>query len=302
MRKRTAIILIVIIAAGAGVGIWAGVTYNVNNAFCSASAPIKIVAAENFWGSLVSQLGGSQVEVLSIVTDPNADPHEYESNTANARAFSCANLVIVNGAGYDSWALQLISAGNNPGQTVLNVQELVGQAIGANPHFWYNPAFVNETVNAMYNDLVAIDPANATYFTQQYVALNASLGPYIQKIAAIKNQYANVKVASTESIFVYLANATGLDLISPPDFMDAISEGNDPAASDVATFQNQLTSHSVQILVYNNQTVTPITTQMQNLAKSNNIPVVGISETVVPPNTQFQDWMFAELVSIQNAL
>ncbi len=132
---------------------------------------LQIVAAENFWGSLISQLGGTHVHVVSIVTDPNADPHEYESNSANAIAISDASFVIVNGAGYDTWALSLIAADNNPNQKVLNVQELIGQSIGANPHFWYSPYYVNDTVNAMYTDLLSIDPANAAYYQQQYVAL-----------------------------------------------------------------------------------------------------------------------------------
>src|SRR5208283_4026041 len=90
---------------------------------------IQVVAAENFWGSLVSQLGGTRVNVLSIVSDPNADPHEYESNSADAIAIANAQFVIVNGAGYDTWALQLISASNAPHQIVLNVQELINQSI-----------------------------------------------------------------------------------------------------------------------------------------------------------------------------
>ena len=63
------------------------------------SATINVVAAENFWGGIASQLGGSKVSVQSVVTDPNADPHEYESSTNDARAFAEANLVILNGAG-----------------------------------------------------------------------------------------------------------------------------------------------------------------------------------------------------------
>ena len=143
---------------------------------------IQVVAAENFWGSLISQLGGTRVNVLSIVTDPNADPHEYESNAANAIAIANASLVIVNGAGYDTWALQLIAASNTPHQVVLNVQELISQTIGANPHFWYSPTYVNETVKAMYQDLVSIDPSHTSYYTQQYAALNASLAVYNGRI------------------------------------------------------------------------------------------------------------------------
>src|SRR5580692_6779134 len=77
------------------------------------SAPIQVVAAENFWGSLVSQLGGSRVSVVSVVSDPNADPHEYESNANTAKIFTTASYVILNGAGYDSWADKLLSAGTH---------------------------------------------------------------------------------------------------------------------------------------------------------------------------------------------
>src|SRR5438094_10665178 len=90
-----------------------------------SSTQVQVVAAENFWGSLVSQLGGTHTQVLSIVSDPNAYPHEYESNAANARAIANANLVIVNGAGYDDWAVRLLSAINNPSQKVLNLANIL---------------------------------------------------------------------------------------------------------------------------------------------------------------------------------
>jgi zinc/manganese transport system substrate-binding protein len=240
--------------------------------------------------------------VLSIVTDPNADPHEYESNAADAIAIANARLVIVNGAGYDTWALQLISASNTPGQIVLNVQELINQTIGANPHFWYSPYYVNDTVNAMYNDLVSIDPTNTAYYTQQYSALNTSLAVYNGRIDQIEQQFGGTKVASTESIFVYLANATGLDLVSPPAFMQAVSEGNDPPAQSVVQFQNLITNGTVSVLVYNSQTITTETQSIEALAEQYGIPVVPITETVQPSTALFQNWMNSELIALQNAL
>ncbi|MFI5449110.1 MAG: metal ABC transporter solute-binding protein, Zn/Mn family [Candidatus Bathyarchaeia archaeon] len=266
------------------------------------NSPIQIVAAENFWGSLISQLGGTHVSVVSIVTDPNTDPHEYESNSANAIEIADASFVIVNGAGYDTWALSLIAADNNPNQKVLNVQELIGQSVGANPHFWYSPYYVNDTVRAMYADLLSIDPANAAYYQQQYVALNASLGVYNERISEIRHQFAGTKVASTESIFVYLANATGLDLVSPPAFMEAVAEGNDPPAQSVVQFQDLIQSGNVSVLVYNEQTVTPLTQSIKALAAQHNVPIVGVTETIQPPDVSFQVWMNGELLSLQNAL
>ena len=188
------------------------------------ASKISVVAGENFWGSLISQLGGSRTQVLSVVTDPNADPHEYESNSQDAQAMANAAFVIVNGAGYDDWALKLIAASNTPHQVVLNVADLLGKKAGDNPHFWYSPYYVNDTVKAMYLDLISIDPGDTAYFTQQYASLNASLEQYNARISEIRQQFAGTKVAATEDIFVYLANATGLNLVSPPAFMEAVAK------------------------------------------------------------------------------
>ena len=282
---------------------------NTQNAILSANpnstSKIQIVAAENFWGSLVSQLGGTHVQVLSVVSDPNADPHEYESNNADAQAIANANFVIINGAGYDDWAAKIIAASNNPNQKVLNVADLLGKKSGDNPHFWYSPVYVNETVNKMYSDLISIDPTNTAYYTQQYADLNASLGQYNSRINEIKQQFHGTHVASTESIFEYLADAAGLDLVSPPEFMEAVAEGNDPPAQSVVQFQQLLQGQgngNVTVLVYNEQTVTPLTQSIKALAAKEGIPIVGVTETIQPSDVSFQDWMNGELLSLQNAL
>ena len=308
MQKNTylvvaVLVVVILVATFTGVYLTSRPSSSTNSTTIQRStSPLQIVAAENFWGSLISQLGGIHVHVFSIVSDPNADPHEYESNSADAEAIANASFVIVNGAGYDTWALSLIAAANNPNQKVLNVQELIGQSIGANPHFWYSPYYVNDTVKAMYSDLLSLDPANSAYYQQQYTGLNASLGVYNERISEIRQLFGGTEVASTESIFAYLANATGLDLISPPAFMEAVAEGNDPSAQSVVQFQQQIQNGSVKVLVYNEQTVTPLTQSIKALAAQKQIPIVGVTETIQPPDVAFQTWMNAELLQLQNAL
>ena len=304
MRKTRYVIIATVLAALIVSGAFAGIYLSnpTTSSTTSSSGVIHVVAAENFWGSLITQLGGTRVSVTSIVSDPNADPHEYESNTANAIAIANAQFVIINGAGYDTWAQQLIAASNTPHQVVLNVQELINQTGDANPHFWYSPTYVNETAKAMYQDLVSIDPSHASYYTQQYDALKASLAVYNGRIAEIKQQFGGVKVASTEGIFVYLANATGLDLVSPPAFMEAVSEGNDPPAQSIVQFDQLITNGTVKVLVYNAQTVTPLTQSTKALASQYNIPIVPVTETIQPPDASFQVWMNAQLIILQNAL
>jgi zinc/manganese transport system substrate-binding protein len=307
MNRNIALVSAVVIILAAVGGVYAAANLSSQpSATCATSGGVfQVVAAENFWGSLVSQIGGSHVNVTSIVTDPNTDPHEYESNTADARAIASACLVIVNGAGYDTWALNEIAASNTPHQTVLNVQQLLGQPVDVNPHFWYSPYYVNTTVRAMYEDLVKIDPSDSSYYTQQYASLNSSLwNSYMKQELIIKQQFSGTPVASTESIFVYMANATGLRIVTPTAFMEAVAEGNDPAPQDIATFVNQLNggNRTVRVLVYNEQTITPLTQTLLTLAAKNEIPYVRISETIQPPNYTFQAWMQLEVGYLQDAL
>jgi len=268
----------------------------------SSGGVIQVVAAENFWGSLAAQLGGDKVHVISIVSDPNADPHEYESNASTARSFATANYVILNGAGYDSWGNKLLSASPNPSRKVLTVADLLGKKDGDNPHFWYSPTYVNKVIAQIEDDYIAIRPADRSYFQQEYRNLQISLATYQNRILSIKKQFGGTPVAATESIFQYLAEAADLSLVSPIPFIYAVAEGDDPPTSSVVTFQQQLESGQVKVLVYNEQTVTPLTESMKKLAADQSIPVIGITETIQPPDTTFQVWMNAELINLENAL
>jgi len=263
---------------------------------------IRVVAAENFWGSIATQLGGTHVSVLTIISGSNVDPHEYESTAADARAFAQANYVILNGAGYDSWAQKLLDANPVSGRKVLNVADLLGKKQGDNPHFWYSPDYVAQVIAQVTADYQSLDANDAQYFADQQTAFNGALNRYHQLIASIGQTYSGVKVGSTESIFVYLASALGLDLISPPAFMNAVSAGNDPPAASVAQFHQQIVDRQVAVLVYNVQTATLVTTNIKQLAESSGIPTIGISETIVPAGASFQDWQSAQLQALEDAL
>lgn len=263
---------------------------------------LQVVAGENFWGSIAAQLGGTHVNVQSVVSDPNADPHEYESSSDDARAFADADYVILNGAGYDAWGDKLLSASPRASRKSFIVADLLGKKDGDNPHFWYSPDDVERVIQQISADYKGLDPADAAYFDAQKTRYETALAPYRARIASIKEQFAAKPVSSTESIFAYLADALGLNLISPSDFMQAVSEGNDPPAASVAAFQDQLQNKQAVLLIYNLQTATAVTTNIKHIAEGLDIPVVGVTETIQPPDATFQDWMNAQLIAIQNGL
>jgi len=268
----------------------------------SGTGTLQVIAGENFWGSIAAQLGGSHVSVTSIVTNPNTDPHDYESSATDARAFATADYVVLNGAGYDDWGQKLLSANPSQNRKVFTVAELLNKKAGDNEHFWYNQDWVEKVADRITADYQALDTGNAGYFSQQREALRTAMKPYHDAIARIRSAHPAVAVGATESIFVYLGQALGLKLISPAEFMQAISEGNDPPAQTVAQFQDQISQRQIKVLVYNTQTSTPITENLKQLAARNGIPIVGISETVEPASASFQDWQVKQLADLEAAL
>ena len=268
----------------------------------SGSKKIQVVAAENFWGSLAQQLGGNQVDVTSIVTDPNVDPHEYETNTVSARAFAGAQYVVLNGAGYDTWGSKMVTANPNSSRRVLSVADLLGKKEGDNPHFWYSPDYVFQVVHQISQDYQTLDPTHSGYYQEQKTIVMNSLNHYLQRIVSLKQQYSGTQIAATEDIVTYLVDAVDLNLISPPEFMQAVAEGNDPSAQSVAAFTDQLSVKQPRVLIYNQQTSTAVTTTIKKQAQALGIPVVGVTETIQPAGVTFQDWMNTQLDALHTAL
>jgi zinc/manganese transport system substrate-binding protein len=264
---------------------------------------IQVVAAENFWGSLAGQLGGSHVTVRNIIDSPSADPHDYEPTAADGRAMASAQLAIVNGIGYDSWAGKLVSANPSKDRTVLTVGELVGVKDGGNPHRWYSPGNVRTVIDRITVDYRKLDPKHASFYTKQHdKVVGGNLKEYFGLVGQIKSTYAGTPVGASESIFTPLADATGLDLKTPASFLTAISEGSDPTAADKQAIDRQIAGRQIKVYVYNSQNATPDVQAQVKAAKAKGIPVATVTETLTPAGASFQQWQVAQLKALISAL
>ena len=285
LRRQVALVLAVFVLSACGL------TPQPSNV---GSGKVEVVAAENFWGSIASQVGGDRVHVMSIIVNPDTDPHDYDPTPADARLIARAGYVIVNGAGYDAWATKLLAANPVSGRKVLTVSELLGKKEGDNPHFWYSPAYVDQVIGRMASDLGTQD--GATRYR------SVGLKDYHDTLGAIKTKYAGRKVGATESIFAYVAEATMLDLVTPASYLNAISEGTDPTAADKATVERQIASKEITVFVFNSQNSTPEVQGLVAKARAKRIAVVTITETMSPAGASFQDWQAAQLKGLLNAL
>ena len=287
----------------AGAGLAAALLSGCGGISAASTGGVSVVAAENFWGSIASQIAGDRASVQSIISNPAEDPHAYEPTASDARTLATSQLAIVNGVGYDPWAPKLLAANPDSRRIVLNVGDQFGLHEGDNPHRWYDPAEVERTANAIAGDLSKLDPKNASYYSNRVRAFETTgLGRYHELITQIKSRYAGVPVGASESIFALLAPALGLDLITPPSFMKAISEGTEVGAQDTITTQDQITSHQIKEWIYNTQNAAPQIQRLNALARANHVPIATVTETLSPQNATFEQWQVAQLEGIERAL
>jgi len=263
---------------------------------------VQVVVAENFWGSIAAQIGGAHANVVSIITNPNTDPHQYEPTSVDARNLAAARLVVANGIGYDPWVPKLLAADDtNP--TLLDVGAVLGIGPGGNPHRWYNPTDVQKVVDRLVADFQKLDPADGAYFAAQRAAFNTvALAAYHRVIADIRARYAGVPVGASESIFSMLAPSLGLKVVTPYAFLRAVSEGTDVSAADKTTIDDQIKNRLIKIYVYNSQNTTPDVQAQLAECKAAGIPTATITETMQPSNTTYQAWQTGQLLGIQAAL
>jgi zinc/manganese transport system substrate-binding protein len=269
----------------------------------SDSGKLRVVAAENFWGSIAKQLGGNRVEVTSIITNPATDPHDYEPTSDDARTMAGARMAIVNGIGYDAWASKLLAANPTPGRAVISVGDLLGLKAGDNPHQWYSPPTVERVIGQITAQYERSDPGDRAYFERRQTVFKIrSLARYRRLIRQIKSRYAGTAVGASESIFAPLAPALGLRLVTPSGFLDAISEGTEPTPAEKATTDQQINGNRIKVWVYNSQNATPDVQRLNGEARAAGVPITTVTETPTPAGVSFQAWQSREFESLRAAL
>jgi zinc/manganese transport system substrate-binding protein len=133
------------------------------------------------------------------------------------------------------------------------------------------------------------------------MTFSASLARVREKIAQMRGKWHGTPVGLTETIFLYQSNPLGLSVLTPFEFQKAIAEGNDPPADTVVAAENQVKGKKIKVLIYNEQTASPITSRLQDEAKAAGIPVVPVTETM-PSAVNYQDWMLSQLTALDRAL
>ncbi len=263
---------------------------------------MKVVAAENAYGNIAEQIGGADVAVTSILSDPNADPHLFEPGTAGGLAVAGAAVAIQNGLGYDAFMTKLEDAAPSKRRIVVTMADVLGvHGSDANPHLWYAVPRLDRIASAIAGALAEADPPHAVAYRSGLHRFERSLAPLRREVAAIRSRFAGAPVAYTEPVPGYLVAAAGLRNLGPAAFTRAIEDGTEPPPAAVAAVDALIAKHRIRALLYNEQTVSPITRSLVAKAGRAGIGIAPVTETL-PPHLSFQQWQLAQARLLASAL
>ena len=313
MNRRTLLVSSSIAAALALAGCSTGADVGTSSASDAGSGAsdggggggLTVVASTNVWGDLAATVGGEHVEVTSLITDPEADPHEYEASTRNQLALSKADVVIANGGGYDDFIDRMLEAAGNDSATVLNAVEISGYTAKdgeeLNEHVWYDVPTVLKVVEQLVSTFSAALPDQAQAFTTAGDALTAKVQELVDREKDLSDVGTGKGVAITEPVPLYMLEAIGLENRTPEAFSEAVEEGDDVSVTVLQQVLDLFADHEVDLLAYNEQATGPETEQVQKAAEDADVPVVPCTEPL-PTGSDYVTWMSGNLDALAEAL
>ena len=267
-------------------------------------APVSVVATVNQWGQILEQLGGDCVTVDTIISGAAADPHDYEPTPADSATFEKADLAVLNGLGYDSWAQRALDQlGDGP--AVIVAGDVAGASAGDNPHLWYSPDAVRSMTEAIHGQLIQLAPLGpdaGEYLGARSDAWWASLAAYDTALDALAQAADGASFASTEPVADDLLEAAGLRNVTPEGYRSAALNETEPSPSDLAAFDELLGAGEVAVLVVNPQSEGPVADQLRRRAEADKVPVVEVTETVPDDADGFVAWQVAQMKALTKAV
>jgi zinc/manganese transport system substrate-binding protein len=263
---------------------------------------VNVVVSVSQWGDIAGRLGGACATVTTVLASPAVDPHDFEPGTAAIAAFSDAQLVVVNGAGYDQWAVDTV-ANLDPAPAVVSAASVAAvPEPGANPHLWYDPATVQRMARAITSRLITLSPHAQSYFLQRQSAWTGELQPYLTQVAHLKAMATGHTYAATETVFDYLARGVGLTDVTPEGYRRASSNDSEPAPGDLTAFRKELADGTVDVLVYNTQTSGTVPDELRAAATAAGVPVLDVTESPPARGGSFLAWQTAQLQQLTRYL
>jgi zinc/manganese transport system substrate-binding protein len=280
----------------------------------SESKP-TIVATTNVWADITGQVAGEFFDVTALISDPSIDPHSYEASAREQLAISEADLFVVNGGGYDDFALTLASATETAMFNVYDVLEATeleggdehagesadehgdehaGEHDGSD-HMWYSLHSVEQTAISLALKLGDLQPENAQYFADNADAFVSEIAVLEQKLETLSGMDGHYFEAHPLAAMLFAD--LGFENLTPEGYAEAEEAGLEPSARILADSQALISSGQLQFLAVNAQGTSPVLESLKKLAEESGVPVLEFDE-LLPEGSNYQEWMESKLDSI----
>lgn len=277
------------IAALASVGMLASVAAcGSGRSSSEKSGTIEVVASVNQWGTVAKTLGGGNVNVTSIINSTNVDAHDYEPTTSDIAKLQKAQVIIVNGAGYDAWAVKAAQSAN---ATIVNAAAVGGVNDGENPHVWFSADVRKAVAQAITEAYEQADAAKRSDFDKLHDQWKSEENNVESKIAEVKQKSDGLAYAATESVASYLAEDMGLTDATPSGYVRATANESEPTPTDIKQFTDALKSGEIKLLIVNTQEESELTSKITDAAKSASVPMVELTEQMPERYDSLTAWM-----------
>lgn len=277
------------IAALASVGMLASVAAcGSGQSTSEKNGTIEVAASVNQWGTVAKALGGDNVNVTSIINSTNVDAHDYEPTTSDIAKLQKAQVIIVNGAGYDAWAVKAAQTAN---AIIVNAAEIGGVNDGENPHVWFSADVRKAVAQAITEAYEQADAAKKNDFDKMNDQWAAEENNVESKIAEVKQKTDGLAYAATESVASYLAEDMDLADATPSGYARATANESEPTPTDIKQFTDALKAGEIKLLVVNTQEESELTGKITDAAKSVEVPMVELTEQMPEQYDSLTAWM-----------
>lgn len=255
------------------------------------NAVITVIASSNQWGSLAKDLGGEYVDVTSILNNTGTDAHDYEPTTNDISKIQNAQVAVVNGAGYDDWALK--AAQQSSKTLVIDAADVSGVKTGDNPHIWFSANARIKTADAITADYIKLQPEHKAQFEQLHKTWLDEEQQLDKDLKELAKDKGSKNYAAVESVAQYLAEDMGLTDVTPKGYKQAAANESEPTPSDIKEFTELLKKGDMRMLVTNSQEPSEMNEQLVSAADSGNVPVVDVTEQMPEQYKSLHEWMRA---------
>ena len=219
-----------------------------------AAGKLNVVTTFTILGDMVGNIAGEHVSLTTLV-GPNADAHVYEPTPADARALARADVVVVNGLGFEGWIDRLVAVSGYKGTIVVaseGTAALTVEGDRPDPHAWQDLANGRLAVANIARALAAADPARADDYRRRAEAYDRELAALDRDIRGRLDAFPaeRRKVITSHDAFQYFGRAYGVDFYAPV----GLSTESEPSAGEVAALVRQMRAEGIRALFVENIT------------------------------------------------